>query len=491
MFELFDSSLSTGTQIILILSLLIACGFEFVNGFHDTANAVATVIYTNTLKPWIAVIWSGLCNFAGVLLGGISVAMGIIYLLPSELLVNKGTGAGLAMVMALLLAAILWNLGTWYYGLPASSSHTLIGAILGVGLANSMLPGHTFGDGVNWGKATEIGLSLLVSPLTGFSVAFLLLWLSKKLIPNEKLYTVPTEAEPPPLWIRLILIVTCTGVSFAHGSNDGQKGVGLIMLILIGILPASYALNATLTQTQLTQTVEAARQLDSVLQRYDDSKPLLQIGFAPDATGTPSRNVPALGTPISNIRAELADIQTVLAGKNSVKDVAKDSRWTVRKDILLVVSSLTKLEKGGKIKFSDEDSKLVKKNLSLLRGATDYAPLWVIMAVAISLGIGTTVGWKRIVITVGEKIGKSHLTYAQGASAELVAMSTIGLASTLGLPVSTTHVLSSGVAGTMVAQKAGLQAVTVRNIALAWILTLPVSICLSAVLFLIFHSLFA
>ncbi|HNC47001.1 MAG TPA: inorganic phosphate transporter, partial [Acidobacteriota bacterium] len=350
------------------MSLLIACGFEFVNGFHDTANAVATVIYTNTLKPWIAVIWSGLCNFAGVLLGGISVAMGIIYLLPSELLVNKGTGAGLAMVMALLLAAILWNLGTWYYGLPASSSHTLIGAILGVGLANSMLPGHTFGDGVNWGKATEIGLSLLVSPLTGFSVAFLLLWLSKKLIPNEKLYTVPTEAEPPPLWIRLILIVTCTGVSFAHGSNDGQKGVGLIMLILIGILPASYALNATLTQTQLTQTVEAARQLDLVLQRYDDSKPLLQIGFAPDSSGTPTPNTPTLGTPISNLRAELADIQTVLAGKNSVKEIAKDSRWTVRKDILLVVSSLTKLEKGGKIKFSEEDSKLVKKNLSVLRG---------------------------------------------------------------------------------------------------------------------------
>lgn len=491
MFELFDSSLSTGTQIILILSLLIACGFEFVNGFHDTANAVATVIYTNSLKPWLAVIWSGFCNFAGVLMGGISVAMGIIYLLPSELLVNKGTGAGLAMVMALLLAAILWNLGTWYYGLPASSSHTLIGAILGVGLANSLLPGHTFGDGVNWGKATEIGLSLLVSPLTGFSLAFFLLWLSKKLIPNEKLYSVPAEAEPPPWWIRLILIVTCTGVSFAHGSNDGQKGVGLIMLILIGILPASYALNATLTQAQLTQTVEAARQLDSVLQRYDDSKPLLQIGFAPDGGGTPTPTTPTLGTPISNLRAELADIQTVLAGKNSVSEIAKDSRWTVRKDILLIVSSLSKLEKSGKLKFSEEDSKLVKKNLLLLRGATDYAPLWVFMAVAISLGIGTTVGWKRIVITVGEKIGKSHLTYAQGASAELVAMSTIGLASTFGLPVSTTHVLSSGIAGTMVAQKAGLQASTVRNIALAWILTLPVSICLSAVLFLIFHSLFA
>jgi PiT family inorganic phosphate transporter len=262
---LFDGSLGTGTLLLLVLSLVIAFGFEFVNGFHDTANAVATVIYTRSLRPWTAVILSGICNFLGVFIGGIAVAMSIINLLPVDLLVADGTGAGLAMLLALLLAAIAWNLGTWYFGLPSSSSHTLIGAIVGVGLANSMLPGHEFGVGVNWAKAGDVGLALLISPLVGFTLAALLLLAARRLIRDPQLYRPPVGTRPPPLWIRTALIGTCTGVSFAHGSNDGQKGVGLVMLILMGIVPAGFALNLELGQPELQRAVRAVDAIEQTL----------------------------------------------------------------------------------------------------------------------------------------------------------------------------------------------------------------------------------
>lgn len=476
--SLFDGI--TGFQLtVLVLSLAIACGFEFVNGFHDTANAVATVIYTRTLHAWSAVILSGVCNFFGVFFGGIAVALSIINLLPAELLVSKGASGGLAMVFALLLAAILWNLGTWYMGLPASSSHTLIGAILGVGIANSLLPGHTFGEGVNWIKASEVGLSLLISPLFGFTAAGLLLLLAKRLIPSPELYMEPKGESRPPLWIRAILIFTCSGVSFAHGSNDGQKGVGLIMLILIGIVPGSFAVNLQLEQGQIARSLEAARKLQEQLA----SEAVTSNG----EEALIASLKPVAASKLGIVQQELTDVQTILAGKTSLRELSKDARWQLRKDVILIDSTISKMEKSGELQLSKERLAEIKKLRGEVRKLTDYAPFWVLIIVALSLGIGTTVGWKRIVITVGEKIGKSHLTYAQGASAELVAMSTIGLSAFAGLPVSTTHVLSSGVAGAMVAQRAGLQSSTVQKIAMAWLLTLPMSMLLSGGLFLLFR----
>src|ERR1700739_1136263 len=248
------------TGAFLILALGLALSFEFVNGFHDTANAVATVIYTPSLKPWIAVIWSGLWNLTGVLVSTGAVAFGVVALLPVELVINVGSGAGWAMVFALLISAILWNLGTWYLGLPASSSHTLIGAIMGVGLANSWVSGnHEFGEGINWAKASEVGTSLLVSPIVGFGCAALLLLFSKALTKSTDLSSAPEPGKAPPHWIRGLLVLTCTGVSFAHGSNDGQKGMGLIMLILVGILPGSYALKMTGDQAALQKIPPAAQ----------------------------------------------------------------------------------------------------------------------------------------------------------------------------------------------------------------------------------------
>ena len=478
MAEIFDGSLPVGLIVLLFLSLAIACGFEFVNGFHDTANAVATVIYTKSLKPVPSVVWSGICNFCGVFLGGIAVAIGIVNLLPVELLVSSGAGAGMAMVLALLIAAVIWNVGTWYFGIPASSSHTLIGAILGVGLANSLLPGHLFGSGVNWSKAGEIGLSLLISPLTGFTLAAVLLLVLKKLAPNPNLHREPEGDTPPPWWIRAILIFTCTGVSFAHGSNDGQKGVGLVMLILIGILPASYALNMDYSKAQLLEAYAVSQELEAWVQRETTAQLMVP-------TALTNNGVQSL---YATLKENLHAIQVKLAGKSSVEEIPKQERFEIRKNILLVTDAFSKLEKNKQLSLPEDVMASIKAKLKVLRNITEYAPTWVIVAIALSLGIGTMIGWKRIVVTVGEKIGKSHLTYSQGAAAEMVAMSTIGLSSFLGLPVSTTHVLSSGVAGTMVAQKSGIQADVVKKIALAWLLTLPVSMLLSGGLFLLFRT---
>lgn len=460
-FSLFDGSLDARSLALLTIALAIALGFEFVNGFHDTANAVATVIYTRSLRPWPAVLWSGFCNFCGVYLGGTAVAFSIVNLLPVDLLIRAGSSSGLAMVLALLIAAILWNLGTWFLGLPASSSHTLIGAILGVGLANSLLPGHTFGAGVNWDKAREVGLSLLFSPLVGFGLSAGLYLALRGAIKSPSLYAPPPEDRPPPLWIRAVLVSTCTGVSFAHGSNDGQKGIGLIMLILIGILPARYALNPDADERQTGRTLAAATALEQVLQKRE--------------------SIPEVAPRLD----ELADLRATLEQHPDPHAIPEADRWRLRADVLTLAKGLSKLKRARPAAIPPEEWALVERCQAEMKPLIEYAPTWVLMAVATSLGVGTTVGWKRIVLTVGEKIGKSHLTYAQGASAELVAMSTIGLADLSGLPVSTTHVLSSGVAGTMAASGSGLQARTVRNIALAWLLTLPVSMFLAGSLYML------
>src|SRR5579864_145573 len=264
---------ATGTRvttilpyILLFVALLIALGFEFVNGFHDTANAVATVIYTRSLPAHIAVVWSGMFNLFGVLLSTGAVAFGIVSLLPVELILQVGSSAGFAMVFALLIAAIIWNVGTWWFGLPASSSHTLIGSIIGVGVANALMRGRDGTSGVDWSKAKEVGEALLLSPLFGFALAAALLLLLRSIVRVPALYAEPKGDQPPPWWIRGILILTCTLVSFFHGSNDGQKGMGLIMLILIGTVPTAYALNRALPENQVQVFAQVSQAASAVIE---------------------------------------------------------------------------------------------------------------------------------------------------------------------------------------------------------------------------------
>jgi inorganic phosphate transporter, PiT family len=475
--------------LLLGVALLIALGFEFVNGFHDTANAVATVIYTHSLPPHLAVVYSGTLNFLGVLVSSGAVAFGIISLLPVELILQVGSSAGFAMVFALLIAAIIWNLGTWWLGLPASSSHTLIGSIIGVGIANALMHGRDGTSGVDWSQATKIGYSLLISPLVGFVCAAFLLLLLKVLIRNRALYQEPKGDRGPPWWIRGILILTCGGVSFAHGSNDGQKGMGLIMLILIGTVPMAYALNRAMPASEMTPFIAVATVTEQSLNRYagQTAAPADPRAVLSNYIRTHEWNdrvVPSLAAITGSIADQVRDSGT-LAG------VPAPRVGNVRNDMYLTSEAVRLFDKDPHATVLNGETRAnldaFKKQLDK---ATKFIPLWVKVAVAIALGLGTMVGWKRIVVTIGEKIGKSHLTYAQGASAEVVAMSTIAAADMFGLPVSTTHVLSSGIAGAMAANRSGLQMATLRNLVMAWVLTLPAAIVLSGALYWFFRQVF-
>jgi PiT family inorganic phosphate transporter len=486
---------ATGTKVttylpylLLLVALLIALGFEFVNGFHDTANAVATVIYTHSLPAEFAVMWSGFFNFLGVLFSTGAVAFGIVSLLPVELILQVSSGAGFAMVFALLIAAILWNLGTWWLGLPASSSHTLIGSIIGVGVANALMRGRDGTSGVDWGKATEIGYALLLSPLVGFICAAVLLLLLKMIVRNPALYAAPEGNKAPPLWIRGILIATCTGVSFAHGSNDGQKGMGLIMLILIGTVPTAYALNRALPESQVAQFQKTSSAAATVIAAKGAGHSI--IGDPrPAVTQYVSAHTISEGT-YPSLAVLVKDVGDQVQKYGTLDKVPAEAVGNTRNDMYLTSEAIRFLMKDKESALSKEDVSALNAYKGSLDAATKFIPTWVKIAVALALGLGTMIGWKRIVVTVGEKIGKSHLTYAQGASAELVAAATIGAADMFGLPVSTTHVLSSGVAGAMAANGSGLQVATIRNMVMAWVLTLPAAIMLSGALYVLFSRLF-
>ncbi|HEX8817494.1 MAG TPA: inorganic phosphate transporter [Terriglobales bacterium] len=483
-----DHQSSLTPYILLGFALLVALGFEFVNGFHDTANAVATVIYTHSMEPHIAVMWSGLWNFLGVLTSSGLVAFGIISLLPVELILQVGSKAGFAMVFALLVAAIIWNLGTWWFGLPASSSHTLIGSIIGVGIANQLMAGKTGTSGVDWGQAKNIGYSLLLSPAVGFVCAFMLLWLMKLVIKNKKLYEAPEGTEPPPFWIRSLLLLTCTGVSFAHGSNDGQKGMGLIMLILVGTVPTAYALNHAVTKKDSETFIAVSQQAANTLSSY--VSPNAVVGDDREEVTDYIRTKQFTPNTMLALRQLVSDIGNETALFGEMSKIPNDQVRNFRNDMYLVGEALRLMKKNQQPAIAAGDWKVLDNYKKYIDGATRFIPTWVKVAVALALGLGTMIGWKRIVVTVGEKIGKEHLTYGQGAAAEIVAMATIGAADWFGLPVSTTHVLSSGVAGTMAANHSGLQWSTVRNLGMAWVLTLPASMMLAGFLFWTFRTVF-
>ena len=462
--------MTTGLIIFLVICLVLACTFEFVNGFHDTANAVATVIYTNSMKPTVAVVYSGLLNFIGVLTGGIGVAVGIVNLLPMEVLVDSNVYHGISMILAILISAIVWNLGTWYFGIPASSSHTLIGSILGIGLAFYFLPDNVGGSAINWDKVQSTGIALLVSPIIGFTLAIVVMFIFKRLIKNEYIYKEPIPGKKPPIWIRMLLWGTCGGVSFVHGQNDGQKGVGLVMMILIAIMPAYFSLNKTINLQSIKANVVL---IDKIVQSTDTSK-----------FGENEHKQYMI------IKESCIHYCEKVSGKDYSESVDLKDRFELRKDIVKITKGAEALLNSKNFAISKNDTKQLKKEIKNAKDLVDFAPSWVILMISVCLGLGTMIGWKRIVKTIGEKIGKQHMSYAQGASAEIVAALGIAAATAYNAPVSTTHMLSSGIMGSMVAKKGlkNLQKKTIINIVIAWVLTLPVTIILSGGLFLLFRA---
>ena len=493
MLHLF-AGLDLHTGLLLLLALVFVLFYEAINGFHDTANAVATVIYTRAMRSQLAVVMAAVFNFFGVLLGGLSVAYAIVHMLPTDLLLNVSSAHGLAMVFSMLLAAIIWNLGTWYLGLPASSSHTLIGAIIGIGLTNALMTGTSVVDALNIPKVLNIFGSLIVSPIVGLVFAGGLVYLLRRFWSGNKkrnrIHLTPAEREKqdgkrkPPFWTRIALILSAIGVSFSHGANDGQKGIGLIMLVLIGVAPAGFVVNMNATGYDITRTRDAVNNVETYFQQRPE---LLQKVTGVD----PMEPVPAPTDVVANPtefhchpgRAIIAldKAKEMLTGIESYDKLTIEQRSQLRR-IMLCLSDITdKVAKQPEV--SNEDQRLLKKLKGDMLSTIEYAPIWIIMAVALALGLGTMIGWRRVATTIGEKIGKKGMTYAQGMSAQMTAAVSIGLASYTGMPVSTTHVLSSSVAGTMIVDGGGLQRKTVTSILMAWVFTLPASILLSGGLY--------
>ncbi len=511
---------------MLFLALGTAFAFEFVNGFHDTANAVATVIYTKSLPPTPAVILSGTCNFLGVLAGGTGVAYTIVHLLPAGIVANVNSQEGLTMIYALLIAAIVWNFGTWFMGLPASSSHTLIGSIIGVGLADAIVRRIPYGSEAQFHKVSEVFLTLLISPVFGFCAAALLLLGLKYFIRHEHLHSHPlahippemlkdlkdphkTHARPPSIWIRIPMTIASMAVSFTHGSNDGQKGMGIIMLILIGILPANFALNKVLDSKELQTIGSAMARVENLLEKKQVSRPsadeLRELNrktsefhakkhieesnnFADKSVASLS---PMLKLDIAPLIDNIRQAREIIAKAESLHKLDKGEIWTLRQDVLLIDEGIKDvISSKGQIPMTRDELSELKKEQKIIASFAEYIPVWVMLGVALALGIGTMVGWKRIVVTIGEKIGKSHMTFAQGLAAQTVAAGTIAIGNFLHMPVSTTHVLSSAVAGTMTANKSGLHSKTIRDIILAWIFTFPAAMLMAGLLYIVLRAIF-
>lgn len=491
MLHLF-AGLDFHTGLMLVLALLFVLFYEAINGFHDTANAVATVIYTRAMRSQVAVVMAGVFNFLGVMLGGLSVAYAIVHLLPTDLLLNVSSAHGLAMVFSMLLAAIIWNLGTWYFGIPASSSHTLIGAIIGIGLTNALMTSTSVVDALNVPKMIQIFLSLILSPIVGLVIAGLMVFLLRRYWngtkKQQRIHLTPAEREKkdgkrkPPFWTRTALILSAIGVSFSHGANDGQKGIGLIMLVLIGVAPAGFVVNMNATGYDIARTRDAVTHLQQYYQQHVEALPhavaLKPLVPTPDTLpNTPEQ----FHCDSSRAMIAIDHAQTLLVNLQSYDDLTVDQRSHMRRLLMCVAETAGAVAKLPET--SAQDRRFLNNLRTDLLETVEYAPTWIIVAVALALSLGTMVGWKRVAVTIGEKIGKKGMTYAQGVSAQMTAAVSIGIASYTGMPVSTTQVLSSAVAGTMLVDGGGVQSKTVKNIMLAWVLTLPISILLSGGLY--------
>jgi PiT family inorganic phosphate transporter len=463
---------------LLIFSLLLVIAFEATNGFHDAANAVATVIYTKSLTPGKAVVWSGLMNFVGVMVGGISVAYALVELLPSEVLSPPSGAPAVSMLVALFVAALFWNVGTWWFGLPNSSSHCLIGALIGVALGNAFVRERGLAEGVHWSQLWTVLEALALSPVLGFVLSAAVYFGLSRTVHDKHLYE-PAGDHPPIWWMRAVLILTCTGVSFSHGTNDGQKSIGLIMLTIIGLFPAVYALNPEAGQS-LSELPNIAREVEPLVERYGNDRKDEALKAAKALEGYKA----ALPAPASLL--EVLRLEHGQGGRLGVSSDTAKERSAIRDDLYELIAQLKHVEDA---KGASADEKKQAKALSEQLGEpVEYAPWWVRILSAVCLGVGTMIGYQRIVTTLGQRLGKIHLTPAQGAAAETVSAVLIGISGFSGLPVSTTHIVTSGIAGTMVAARAGLQLPMLSRIAIAWLVTLPVTILIAGGLYYLLES---
>lgn len=472
------SNVNTLTLALLLLSLGIALFYEMINGFHDTANAVAMIIYTNSLKAEHSVIMAGIMNFIGVMLGGIGVAYTIVHLLPLDIIVSSNQSATLVMIYSLLISAVIWNFGTWYFGIPVSSSHSLIGSLVGVSIAFGLMHGFDFSQSVNWPAVYKILTALALSPLVGFGLAFVMMKAARRYIHSTKFYKSPEDEvknKRPNFWMRMGIIATGAGVSFAHGSNDGQKGMGLIMIILIGVLPTYYALDMNSHEYKIKHTQESAANLATFY--AENNATLSQLVNDKHLTSALKVKNTIAECDVHQVHETTSVIAMKLDGVKSYSELSDQDRWNLHTAVLCTDNFFSQVEKV----VNKDQSDYVASQRKTLVSASEYVPYWVIMAVALAISVGTMIGYRRVVLTIGEKIGSRPVNYMQGTISQAISMVTILLANFAHAPVSTTHIVSSSVAGSMSAEPdGGIEKNMVQTILLSWIFTLPITALMSA-----------
>lgn len=451
--------------VMLVVCLIMVLAFEASNGFHDSSNAVATVIYTHSLEPVPAVVWSGVMNLIGVLVGGISVAYALVEILPPDVLTPPDGSPAVPMLVSIFASALFWNVLTWAFAIPNSSSHCVIGSLIGVAAADALLKSRNLAQGIDWHQITTVLKALAVSPVLGFVIAGGLYWILRRVVRRGHLLEPPPAGKKPVLWLRALLITTCTTVSFSHGTNDGQKSIGLIMLTIIGLLPATYALNPQ-SAGQIKRLGEYASEAAPLIAQYGD-----------DVKAQGMKAAMALQREQPDLQREADELDA----HRPARDGERAARSQLRGYVYDIVSEMKYVSQQKSVPAAQRTQ--AADLLKSMSAPVEYAPWWVRILSAICLGAGTMVGYRRVVRTLGERLGRQSMTPGQGASAELVGSVLIGTAGFTGLPVSTTHIITSGIAGTMAASGQGVQTGMLVRICMTWLVTLPVTIVLAGGLF--------
>lgn len=458
---------ATFTLIFVFVLILLQ---EAVNGFHDTANAIATVIYSNSMKPLQAVGLAGVCNFIGVLIGGTAVAFGLVFLLPKEMVAGINTIHEASLMLALVLTALVWNFSTWWLGIPNSTTHTYIGAIIGVSMAHAFLVGEPVTEQINWYQGEKVLLTLFISPVVGFFLAWFFFRVVRRYLKDPAMFAPLQKETVPPPSVRWPLIAGSVGVSLLHGTNDGQKSIGLMMLALMGIAPGLYAIDPVKDQASYQQTLELVQQVEEVVQ--------------------PLTSHPLYGPSAERLFTEVEHIKDVAQRDFQQRPLSQDEMITFRAEILDVHEELGRLLKkpGLRSAIPEADRASIKEAYDSLSRLIEQVPFWLIVLSALALAGGTAIGYRKIVETLGEKMGEKHMSPAQGIAAQAAAVVSIGMADVGGMPVSTTHVLTSGVAGTVISSGDRLQRGTLGRIVVTWFTTLPGTVILSFALAIVFQT---
>lgn len=469
-----DAPLAALPVIALVIIFILLLVQEACNGFHDVGGAIVAVIYSNALKPLQAVLMAASLNFIGVLVGGTAVAFSMVNLLPPGMVAGIDTLPEVSFFLALILSAVIWNLTTWYFGIPNSTTHTYIGAIMGVSFAHALVQNAGVLEGVNWHLGEHVMLALLLSPVLAFVLGLGVYALMKRLVRSEALFKPHDPHGRPPGPVKGLLIAGSAGISLMHGTNDGQKSIGLMLLVLIGIGPALFGIDRQASPETLRAAEQAIQSIEQVTRDAAAAMP----------ADDPNRAV------VEDAMKRAGQAKTLFGNIASLNDMPDDQVRALRQELVFLKREASVLSKRGAASgvITPAQATQLKQDKEALAPLLENVPFWLIVLSAACLGIGTAFGYRRIVRTLAEQMASEPMNAAHGTAAQLTTILSIGAADLTGMPVSTSQLNASGIAGAMKASGATLQGSTLQKIILTWLVTLPGSLLFAMTLALMIHA---